>query len=199
MKQERVLTMKTKRLGNVATILVFASVIAMAGAGAALADTHDFPSNDSTVTASVGVINENEIGWFLSASMGHKVTEVFADGEAEIERAILDIEVPQNTLTGTPVEWEVLINGVTIGDFQVLPGFLGSIHKDMLFDPISASGGEYEVALVVTNDVPFMGGAHTLAYAGPYDHSIQLIPEPATLSLLVLSGLCLLRRRRNMN
>jgi hypothetical protein len=36
-------------------------------------------------------------------------------------------------------------------------------------------GPNYNVLLKVTNEVPSGGGSHTLAYAGAFPHSIQLL------------------------
>jgi hypothetical protein len=163
--------------------------------GTALADFHSFPSASSTIVGSVPLIDEAETGWFFSVSLNHSITEYFVDSNPEIGRAIFDIHVRSNTLTSEPVEWEILINEVVIGAYAVFPEFTGPVS--MAFDSpvIPALDGGYDVTMRVTNDVDFGEGAHTLAYAGPFEHAVVLIPEPATLAMLA-AGLAMLRRRR---
>ena len=173
-----------------------AAVLAVAFAGGAWADTWDFPSADSTVVGSVGFIDDDEIGYFWSASRGDSVTEAFADPASEVSQAIFDFSVPTNSLRSVASQWGVLINGTTIGNFSVPVGFTGDMHLDLSFDPIPTAGGEYSVRFAHLNEIPGGAGSHTLAYAGDWMHSVSLIPEPATLGLLAVGAIGLLRRRR---
>ena len=166
----------------------------------AFAGMHTFPSANSTVVGSVGFIDADEIGFFWSVTNGDKVSESFADPLIDVSQAIFDFDVPTNSLVDVPVNWDVLINGNIIGNFTVLAGFTGPVHLDLSFAPIGNVGGNYLVAFEVTNDVYVGGGSHTLAYAGPYNHSVQLIPAPGAI-LLGGIGVGLvgwLRRRRTL-
>jgi len=167
-----------------------------------LAAVHSFPSDDSTVVGSLGFIDAEQIGYFWSAARGDKVQETFADPLPSVGRAVFDFAVPENVLTTTPVTWDVLINSTEVGDFQVGVRFGGPMHLDLSFAPIANIGGQYTVAFVVTNEIPWGDGSHTLAYAGNWPHSVELfgpaIPAPAAL-LLVGIGAGLvggLRRRK---
>ncbi len=171
----------------------------------AFAGVHAFPSNDSVVVASEGFIDADEIGYFYSTAQGHRVSQTFTDPLASVYRAVFDFSVPYNSLkTSTFVDWDVLINDTTIGDFAISDGFTGPVHLDFTFSPIANIGGQYEVEFAVTNQVGLGLGSITLAYAGDYPHSVQLIgagpviPAPGAVLLGVIgTGLVTwLRRRR---
>ena len=159
----------TVALGLVAALLIPGGM-----ALASESETFAFPSSGSTVVGSVGFINTDEIGWFWSVARGDTVSETLSSSIDKIGGAILDIEVITNVLsTGAYVDWDVKIDGVVVDSFTVNDGFTGTIHKEMRFAPIT--GPDYNVELVVTNEVAGGEGSHTLAYAGAYAHSIELI------------------------
>jgi hypothetical protein len=168
----------------------------------ALAGLHTFPSGASTVVGSVGFIDADEIGYFWSTARGDLVSESFADPLASVSRAIFDFDVPTNVLSTVPVNWDVLINGTTIGSFSISPGFTGPVNLDLTFAPIANVGGSYLVAFEVTNEVPVGYGSHTLAYAGEYAHSVELgvIPAPGAIVLgsIGVGLVSWLRRRRTL-
>ena len=174
---------------SVAVVLLVFSTVAWA-------ETHDFPSSSSTVTATVPTINDTEIGWFFSSALHHEVREYLSDLEPVSGLAQLRLDVPSNTLTSQPVSWQVLINDIRVGIFDVQPGYVGPISRDFRYPEIPQADGGYTVALQVTSDADWGLGAHTLAYAGGLDHSIGIVPEPATLSLLAAAGVLVLVRRR---
>src|SRR3990170_2269647 len=131
-------------------------VIAAVGAGllplvlasSASAAVFVFPSAGSTVVGSVGFINANEVGYFWSGVLrGDSVSESFASDPS--------------------------INSVVVGGFTVNEGFTGPITVDVSFPTIA--GPVYNVALRVTNEVAPGEGSHSLAYAGEFAHSIELI------------------------
>lgn len=165
-----------KTLLKLAVVLGLVAALLIPG-GAALANssqTFAFPSSGSTVVGSVGFIDADEIGWFWKVSRGDTVTETLNSSIAAIGGAILDIEVVRNVLEpGVSVDWDVEINGVVVDSFTVNDGFTGAIHREMSFSPIM--GPDYDVELIVTNEVATGDGSHTLAYAGAYAHSIELI------------------------
>ena len=169
----------------------------------AFAGVHVFPSDDSTVVGSVGFINATEIGWFWSVARGDTVSESFVDPLPQVNKAEFDFAVPSNVLNGgAEVDWDVVINGITIGSFIIPQGFTGTRSLDFDFASIASVAGAYEVAFVVTNQVPGGYGSHSLAYAGEYPHSVELsyIPAPGAV-LLGSIGVGLvswLRRRRTL-
>jgi len=172
-----------------------AALAALGAAGMARGDMVEFPSAGSVLTG-VADIGGGQIGGFWSATLDQGVSEVLAGPDPTINRAILDIEIPQNVLVSDSVEWAVTINDSPVGSFEVAAGFTGPMRLDLVFDPVAAIGGTYEVALEVTNDIPPLGGSHTLGFADPYQHSIDLIPEPVTAVVLSVGAVVLVRRRR---
>ena len=167
------------------------------------AGVHVFPSDDSTVVGSIGFINTEEIGWFWSVSRGDLVSELFADPLPYVNQAKFDFAVPSNVLnSGAEVDWDVVINGTTIGNFVITEGFTGTKSLGFSFPKIASVGGIYDVAFIVTNEVSGGYGSHSIAYDGQYPHSVDLryIPAPGAI---VLGGIGLgvvnwLRRRRTL-
>jgi hypothetical protein len=172
-------------------------------APAALAGIHVFPSDDSTVVGSVGFINTEEIGWFWSVSRGDMVSELFADPLPYVNQAEFDFAVPNNVLnSGAEVDWDVVINGTTIGTFVIPEGFTGEKSLSFSFPKIANVGGAYDVAFIVTNEVPGGYGSHSIAYDGQYPHSVELsyIPAPGAILLgtIGVGVVGWLRRRRTL-
>ena len=133
----------------------------------------DFPSADSTVVASIGFRDADEVGSFWSVGRGDLVSETFSTALGSISRAILEVEVIRNVLnSGAFVDWDLEINGVVVGNFTIDEGFTGPVTVDVTFSPIT--GPVYDVTIRVTNEVAAGEGSHTLAYAGAFAHSIQL-------------------------
>lgn len=120
----------------------------------------DFPSAASTVIASVGFINDVEVGWFWSAYRGDSVTQQFAANDI-INLASLDIEVIDNYLvSGAYVTWELVINGISVGSFTIEDGFSGRVTANFAFPIII--GPLYDVELRVVNTVPVGDGSVSL-------------------------------------
>lgn len=123
----------------------------------------DFPSPNSSVVGSVGFIDDDEVGFFWSVMRGDSVTEIFT-GPGSASSYSLDVDVIANSLVMTPVNWNVWINGVLVDNFNVNPGFVGTVSRSATF--ASIPGPSYVVELRVTNEVEGGGGSHTLRYAG---------------------------------
>jgi hypothetical protein len=155
-------------------LLAIAPSAAVAGNASNVDATFDFPSASSEVVGSVGFIGDDEVGLFWSVARGDRVSERFS-GPRVVRRAILDVEVVTNVLTGGAfVDWDLVVEGNVVGSFTVQEGFLGPVHLDVRFPRIRGGRDGYDVTIRVTNEVPSGQGAHTLAFAGSYAHSIKL-------------------------
>jgi hypothetical protein len=176
-------------------MMTLALLLALAAPG--WAGLHSFPSGDSSVVGSTGFVDGEQIGYFWSASRGHRVVETFADPLTTVNRAIFDLAVSDNFLDyGAFVDWDILLNSTVVGDFAVPEGFTGALHLDLSFAPIVNVGGQYTVSFVVTNELATGGGAHALAYAGGLPHTVELlgdtpaVPLPASVFLGALGLSC---------
>ncbi|WP_235923045.1 PEP-CTERM sorting domain-containing protein [Rugamonas aquatica] len=169
-------------------------------AASAHANTYSFsfPTAGSTVVSSVGFLTPTEIGYFWSMSRGDSVTQGYAGsgvfGTTNLE---LDLNVTRNTLnSGASVQWDVLVNGQDVGDWNVAQGDgTGISHLSLSF---GAVGGEFNsLALVVKNNVP--GGQGSIALGIDTRGSVSAVPEPETYGML-LGGLAVMglmaRRKR---
>jgi len=173
--------------------LALVAVAMLGGASVAKGQsvTVTFPTSTSFVTASTGSISSTEIGYFWSVSRGDQVSQAYAGtGLFGVSSLSMDLNVTRNLLnSGAHVDWDVLVNGVDVGDWSWsdLSG-TGLTNISLTFAPIS---GEFSsLALVVTNEVPFGGGSIALGL----DTSATVtaaIPEPETYAML-LAGLGLL-------
>lgn len=134
----------------------------------------DFPSVDSTVVASIGILDDDEFGWFWSADRGDSVQETFSTSMLTIDQAIFDFMVPRNAVGFSYVaEWDILINGTLIGHFVLADQETGPQHFEFNFPKIV--GPDYTVRFEMTNTVPPGGGSHSLGYAGANAGTVQLI------------------------
>lgn len=153
-------------------VLALAALAPLA-AGRATAFADVFPSPDSTVVAPVGggFLDEDEVGYFYSASSSHGVAESFDAGLPQITRAVLDLFVHANT-ANVPVSWGLRVNGVPVGSFGLAVGQTGPVHVDLSFAPIA--GPSYQVRLEIQTNVS--SGSQTLAYAGSQVGALELLP-----------------------
>ena len=166
------------RSALLATLAAVAMVLAFApSANASVAATKNpfvFPSANSSVIGSVGFIDNDEVGYFWSASRGDSVTQTFS-GPASVDGIILKASVITNVLTnGAEVDWTISINGIDVGRFRVTEGFTGTLTTHAAFAAIT--GPNYTVEIRVVNEVPSGDGSHTLAYAGSLLHGFLLRP-----------------------
>jgi len=164
---------------------------------AAHAETFSYPSASSSVVGSVGFIDGENIGYFWSVARGDSVTETFASSVGTATDLKLDLAVPENVLSpGYQVDWNVRLNGVSVGGFSIPDGFTGNASFPYSSLSIPAVAGNYTVRMEVTNEVDIGAGSHTLAYAGEWKHEVTITPEPSALSMLAIGALSLIRRKR---
>jgi len=146
-----------------------------------------FPSDLSTVVASQGFVDEKQVGFFFSKSNGHSVLQEFV-GDPTVTSYQLNVDVLTNTLASESVMWEVRINSVKVDEFEVDPGFVGTVSTGAIFSEIS--GPVYTVELVVAGDVSPGGGSHSLRYAGDGANKIRLSGPDPTGAVICLDAFC---------
>jgi hypothetical protein len=145
-----------------------------------------YPSSSSTIVGSVGFIDAEQVGYFWSVGRGDSVTETFAAAEPSVTSYKLDVDVVENVLnSGAFVNWDVLINGVTVDNFTVNEGFLGTVSRTASFAAIA--GPNYTVELRVTNEVAGGQGSHSLRYAGTGLHQVELLGQTDPVRYLQLN------------
>ncbi|ELX11379.1 hypothetical protein Jab_2c34980 [Janthinobacterium sp. HH01] len=169
-------------------------------AASAHANTYsfNFPTSGSAVVGSTGFISSTEIGYFWSVNRGDSVSQGYAGsgvfGTTNLE---LDLNVTHNSLNnGASVQWDVLVNGQDVGDWNVAQGSgTGVSHLSLNFGAIA---GEFNsLALVVKNNVP--GGQGSISLGLNTEASVSAVPEPETYGML-LAGVAVIglmaRRKR---
>ena len=171
---------------------------AMAASAQASTFTFNFPTSSSSVVASTGTLSPTEIGYFWSVSRGDTVSQSYAgSGVFGVTNLELDLNVTQNVLnSGASVQWDVLINGQDVGDWNVTQGSgTGISHLSLNFGAVA--GQFSSLALVVKNNVPV--GLGSIALGLDTMGSVTAVPEPETYGML-LGGLAVVglmaRRKR---
>ena len=173
------------------------------GASAAHASsiTVAFPTSASTVVGSVGFISPTEIGYFWSMSRGDSISQVYAaTGVFSATSLSMDLNVTQNVLnSGASVDWDVLVNGIDVGDWTWSQADgTGLTNVSLLFPAIPGEFSSLELRL--KNEVP--GGQGSIAMGLDTESTIESdaapVPEPGSLLLLGtgLAGAVIARRRR---
>jgi len=179
----------------------FLGLIAMATVNGAMALTYTatFPSDSSTVVASVGSLDATTIGYFWTSVRGDMVEETFAGtGLASVVQLDLDIEVVENLLaTGAQVDWDVRVNGTSVGSFTVFDTDGAGVRNESFTFAAIAGAGTYTVGMHVSNIVADGAGSISLAKNGNSSMTLHdPVPEPASMAALGLGTLALIRRRR---
>ena len=134
-----------------------------------LEDNHRFPPDWAKIIASVGVIDEDHVGYFWSASRGDGIFYGVYSPWTYIDRAILHFTVVDNLLEpGEVVRWELLINEIPVGLYTVNAGQTGPFSLNVSFPQIvgrwrESGGFGFDVAFRVVNEVHESRGAVALA------------------------------------
>ena len=161
--------------------LVLTASTTLAIAGTCIADTFDFPSADSTVVASVGFRDGENIGAFWSQVRGDRVTEFFADPASEVTGVRWELDITRQGLR-EPLEWALLINGVEVASVSYFTES-GPQVIEATFPAIASSGGGYEVSFECRSTVAPGLGSMDLRYAGAGPFQIELIGESCRVDL----------------
>lgn len=150
--------------------------------------TGTFPSDSSTVIASVGIIAPGEYGYFWSVSRGDSISQTFAGtGLAAVEELALSFPITENYLNGgAEVDWNVSVNGTDVGTWAWHDSDSTGTFSHTYQFPTIAAAGDYTVAMNVVNEVP--GGLGSIAI-GAGQMTLTGVPEPAAYTGLVALGL----------
>ena len=159
---------------------LLATALLMTGPAHAASYNFTFPTTNSTVVASVGTSGD-QTGWFWSVGRGDKVGQAYAStGLFNVSSLELDLNVSYNNLFNNSVDWDVLVNGVDVGDWTwSSTDGTGLTHLSYTFDAIV---GEFNsLALVVKNEVP--SGDGSIALGLNTQGTVSNVPEPGSLAL----------------
>lgn len=158
-----------------------------------------FAAPGATVVSSIGDLGNGTYGYFWSVGRGDLVEQSYNTGLDDVWSLALYLTVPVNVLnSGAFVDWDVRVNGTTVGSFTVKQGFTGAISKSYTFAPISAIGvDQYDIGIYVTNEVAPGQGSHTISMSNTFVSMCgEPVPEPASMAALGLGVAVLARRRR---
>ena len=171
-------------------VIGLAAVLAAASVATSCAAsfTAQFPSPSSSFVASTS----EHFRYFWSVGRGDCIYQSFTGtGITAVDRILLDFVVDYNVLRSVPVNWDVRINGTTVGTWSWAPADgTGPVSLDYSFAPITGNG-DYLVGMYVTNEVPGGEGSIGLAETGTMTlmgDGQAAVPEWNSL-LLALTGL----------
>jgi hypothetical protein len=150
--------------------------------------TANFPTTNSTIVASVGVLDDpTHLGGFWSVSRGDSVEQAFVGtGVAHATQLQAHLLVPGNSLSpGRTEYWQFSLNGIPVGDFAVASeDGVGARDLEFNFPPLPSTG-DYTVRLAIQNEIPDGGGAIWLSTESWIQ--ITAVPEPSSVALAVVA------------
>jgi hypothetical protein len=173
-------------------VVLLAAAMAPAWAGPI---SLEFPSSDSISGGPTGGGMLGGGGGGLHFITGDDLTETFSDtGLGSATQSHWQFSMSDFTPASVDNTFDVEINGAVVGSFTLnAAAHTGSTTEtfDLLFDHAAISGPDYTLRMVATSTVPpglsswnwFPGG------------TVTLVPEPASLGLLLMGGLALIKRR----
>lgn len=175
---------------------MLATALATTGVAQSASYNFTFPSATSTVVASVGTSGD-QTGWFWSVERGDKVSHTYnSTGLFNASALELDLSVSYNSLFNTAVNWDVLVNGVDVGDWSwSSTDGTGLTRLSFTFDAIA---GEFNsLALVVKNEVP--AGDGSIALGLNTQGTVTSVPEVSSFALTAMGLVCIaaFARRRS--
>lgn len=164
--------------------------------------TTDFPTATATGLGSISFDSETQsFGYFYS--LGDGVSAALSTGLTSVGSLGLTIPIAANGLnSGAFVNFDVRLNGTTVGTASVPQGATGALTFNSTFAAVNNAGGRYTLALVENNTVP--GGFGSIALGVPGNVTLASAspdaPEPGSLALLLpvmgVVGMGVRRRRR---
>lgn len=115
------------------------------------------------MVASVGTLAPGEYGYFWSVSRGDLIAETFSGtGLPSVSKLDLAFGITKNVLnSGAQVNWDVSINSVSVGTWSWSDTDGTGLFSTSYTFPSIAGGGNYTLAMKVSNEVP--GGLGSIA------------------------------------
>lgn len=191
--------MRSRTAQTLAAALSLLAAVVAASPVPAQAVTFDFPTSTTTIeTPGGGVGDADQTGFFHRAGVVDPafMQETFSTGLAQVGSLDLHLVVATNVLSsGATVDFDVILNGVPIGDFSVNEAFgEGPLDLSFSFAPIAGQGvggDDFTLLLNMTNNVPI--GAGSIAFGKSPTHDTTVVFEPGAAvpapAALVLLGL----------
>lgn len=105
----------------------------------------------------------------------------------------LDLVILHDLALGTQdMSFDVFVNGLTVGSFDLLAGVSGLYQYDFSFSPIA--GNDYFIEMIATSSMVPGNGSYSIVLDN--QSFATLTPAPTSLAVFALLGLVGIRRRR---